>query len=238
MPKTQELSNDLLAALPVKERTRLVGHLRPITMEFEQILYEPDESIESVFFPTSGMISLLVVLSDGSATEVSRIGCEGMIGLPVFLGLRTSRTRAMVQVAGEALRMSANVFRREAQLSARFSELIRRYTQALMQHTSQLTACNNRHSVEQRLCRWLLVTHDRVRADEYQLTQEFLARMLGTHRESVAVAASHLRQQGLIQYSRGTLTIVDREGLEAASCECHHAVRRVFGWLHEDEGRR
>jgi CRP-like cAMP-binding protein len=238
MPRTPMLPNGLLAALPAKQRALMIPHLRPVGLNFEQVLYEPGEPIRSVFFPTSGMISLLVILSDGSTAEVDRIGSEGMIGLPIFLGVRSSHTRAIVQVAGEALRMRASVFRHEVGRSASLSALMRRYTQALMQHTSQLIACNSRHSIEQRLCRWLIVTYDRVRSDRYHFTQEFLARMLGTHRESITLAANNLRQRGLIQYSRGTLVIVDRQGLEAASCECYRAVSRTFDWLNEREAMR
>lgn len=238
MAQLQQPSNRLLSALPATERALLAPHLRPVQLRFEQVLYEPGRVIRSVFFPTSGMISLLLDIGDGATTEVGRIGSEGMIGLPVFLGVRSSHTRAVVQVAGQALRMGASAFRREAWRNSGLSALMRRYTLALMEQTSLLSACNSRHSVEQRLCRWLVVTHDRVRAERYKLTQEYLARMLGTHRESVSLAATNLRQRGLIRYSRGTLVIVDPEGLQAASCECHRAVSGMFRWLEAPGARQ
>lgn len=237
MAHTQQLSNCLLAALPSKERALLAPHVRPVQLHFKQVLYEPGSVIRSVYFPTSGMISLLLDLGDGATAEVGRIGSEGMIGLPVFLGVRTSRTRAVVQVAGEALQMNADDFRRESRRNAGMSTLMLRYTQALMEHTSLLSACNSRHSVEQRLCRWLVVTHDRVRAERYELTQEYLARMLGTHRESITLAAQNLRRSGLIEYRRGTLVILDPAGLKAASCDCHRAVSQMFSWLQQGEAR-
>lgn len=223
--------NKLLAALPKREQTRLLPHLEPTTLGFEDILYEPDGLIRHVYFPTSGLISLLLVLEDGSVSEVARIGNEGMVGLPIFLGVPTSHTRAFVQIPGEALRMKAQVFRQEARQSGPLAGLLLRYTQALLRIVLQLTACNNRHSIEQRLCRWLLITHDRVQADHFEITQEFLSQMLGVHRQSVTLAASNLQKAGLIRYSRGKLTILDRRGLEASSCECYRGVTKVFDRL-------
>lgn len=220
--------NRLLAALPRKDQDRLLPHLAPIPLNFEDILYEPDHRIRHVYFPTSGLISLLLVLEDGSLAEVGRVGNEGMIGLPLFLGVKTSHSRALVQISGEALRMKAQVFRQEAYLGGALSDLLLRYTQAMLRHVSQLTACNNHPSIDQRLCRWLLITHDRVRADQFEITQEFLAQTLGVHRQSVTLAAIALQRAGLIRYSRGKLKILDRPGLEAASCECYQAVTREF----------
>jgi CRP-like cAMP-binding protein len=218
--------NRLLAALPRREQDRLLPHLEPVALSFEEALYEPDELIRHVYFPTSGMISLLLALADGSVAEVGRVGNEGVVGLPVFLGVRTSHTRAFVQVPGEALRMKAQVFHRQARQGGPLSSLLLRYTQVLLRHSEQLTACNSRHPIEQRLCRWLLITHDRVQADQFEVTQEFLSQMLGVHRQSVTVAASNLQKAGLIRYSRGKLAILDRRGLEAASCGCYQAVAR------------
>jgi len=220
--------NRLLAALPRRERERLVSQLEPVSLRFEQALYEPNELIRHVYFPTSGMISLLLVLKDRSVVEVGRVGNEGMVGLSVFLGVRISHTRAFVQIPGEALRMKAQVFRKEARQSGPLANLLLRYTQALLRHSERLTACNTWHPVEQRLCRWLLITHDRVQADLFEITHEFLSQMLGAHRQSVTLAASRLQKAGLIRYSRGKLTILDREGLEATSCECYRAVKKEF----------
>jgi CRP-like cAMP-binding protein len=221
-------SNKLLAALPTREAARQAPDLELISLDFEETLYEPDGPIQYVYFPTSGMISLLLVLDDGLAAEVGRVGNEGMVGLPVFLGVERSHTRAFVQIPGHALRMTAQAFRRRARQDGPLGSVLLRYTQALLRHSERLTACNTRHPIEQRLSRWLLITHDRVRADEFAVTQEFLSQMLGVHRKSVTMAASNLQRAGLIRYSRGRLTVLDREGLEAASCECYRAIQRHF----------
>jgi len=221
-------TNRLLAALPKKEQDRLLPHLKLVTLGFEEVLFERDELIRHVYFPTDGIISLLLELDDGSTAEIGRVGNEGLLGLPVFLGFETSHTRALVQVAGEALRMDARVFSNEARRAGPLANQLLRYTQCFMRQVSQLAACNIRHSIEQRLCRWLLVTHDRVRGDQLEITQEFLSRMLGTHRESITVVARALQERGFIRYSRGKLTIIDPHGLEAASCECYRAVKRIF----------
>jgi CRP-like cAMP-binding protein len=220
--------NNLLAALPRREQDRLLPHLEPAALSFEETLYEPDGLIRHVYFPTSGLISLLLALEDGSVAEVGRVGNEGMVGLPVFLGVQTSHTKALVQIPGEALRLKAKVFHRQARQGGSLSRLLLRYTQALLRHSERLTACNTRHPVEQRLARWLLITHDRVQSDQFEVTQEFLAQMLGVHRQSVTVAASNLQKASLIRYSRGKLAILDRRGLEAASCACFQAVTREF----------
>src|SRR5438034_11096889 len=162
--------NKLLAALPRRERDRLLPHLDPVSLRFEEILYEPDGLIRHVYFPTSGMISLLVVLDNGLVAQVGRVSNEGMVGLPVFLGVPTSHTRAFVEIPGEALRMRAQVFRQELRRAGALSGLLLLYTQALLRHSERLTACNTWHTVEQRLCRWLLVAHDRVRADQFEGT--------------------------------------------------------------------
>jgi CRP-like cAMP-binding protein len=160
--------------------------------------------------------------------QVGRISSEGMVGLPVFLGVPTSHTRAFVEIPGEALRMKAQVLRQELRRAGALSGLLLGYTQALMRHSERLTACNTWHSIEQRLCRWLLVAHDRVRADQFEVTQEFLSQMLGAHRQSVTLAASNLQKAGLVRYSRGKLRILNRQGLETASCECYRAVKEIF----------
>ena len=223
--------NKLLAALSGGERDRLLPHLEPVGLRFEEVLYEPDEPIRHVYFPTSGTISLVVVLDHGLVAQVGRVSSEGMVGLPVFLGVPTSHTRAFVEFPGEALRMKARVFRQELAGAGALSGLLLRYTQALLRHSERLTACNTWHTVEQRLCRWLLVAHDRVRADQFEVTQEFLSQMLGAHRQSVTLAAGNLQKAGLIRYSRGKLTILDREGMEAAACECYRAVKEMFDRL-------
>ena len=235
MPTQQETldpaENKLLAALSRRERDRLLAHLEPVSLRFEEVLYEPDGPIRHVYFPTSAMISLLVVLDDGLVAQVGRVSSEGMVGLPVFLGVPTSHTRAFVEMPGEALCMKAQVFRQELRRAGALSGLLLRYAQALMRHSERLTACSTWHTVEQRLCRWLLVAHDRVRADQFEFTQEFLSQMLGAHRQSVTLAAGNLQKAGLIRYSRGKLTILDREGMEAAACDCYRAVKEKYDRL-------
>jgi CRP-like cAMP-binding protein len=223
--------NKLLAALPRKDRERLAPLLEPVSLAFGQVLYESAATIRYVYFPTGGIISLLLLLEDGSVAEVARVGNEGMIGLPLFLGVSSSHTRAFVQIPGVALRMKARVFRQQAALAGPLNELLLRYGQTLLGYSQRLTACNTWHTVEQRLCRWLLITLDRVQTDQIEVTQEFLSQMLGVHRQSVTVAASNLQNQGLIRYSRGKLRLLDRHGLEGAACECYRAIQRQFDQL-------
>jgi CRP-like cAMP-binding protein len=220
--------NKLLAALPKKELQRLGTWLEPVALKFDDVLFDAGAPIRHVYFPTSGMISLLLLLEDGPMAEVARVGNEGMVGLPVFLGVKTSHTRALVQIPGEALRIKLHHFRELTRAGGPLSNVLLRYAQALINHTEQLTACNTWHMVEQRLCRWLLITQHRVQADTIQVTQEFLSQMLGAHRQSVTLAASNLQRSGLIRYSRGKLRILDRPGLEEASCGCDRAIQRQF----------
>lgn len=228
--------NRLLAALPSKQRDRLLRHLTSVHLQFEEILYEQDAPIGHVYFPSSSMISLLQELNDGSVAEVGRVSNEGMIGLPVFLGAGISHTRAFVQMPGEALRMRAQIFRKEARLGGALSNILLRYTQVMLYHSERLTACNTRHSIEQRLCRWLLITQDRLQTDQLEITHEFLSQMLGIHRHSVTVTAIRLQKGGLIRYSRGKLKILDRKGLEEACCECYRAIQGRFEQLFAEIG--
>lgn len=230
--------NGLLAALSRKQQQRLLPNLEPVSLEFGDVLYEPDGLIRHVYFPTSGMISLVMVLEDGLVAQVGRVGNEGIVGLPVFLGVPTSHTRASVELPGDALRMKAHVFRKEIGPGGPLSSLLLRYTHALLGHSERLTACNTWHTIEQRLCRWLLIAHDRVRADQFEITQEFLSQMLGAHRQSVTLAASSLQRRGLIRYSRGKLRVLDHPGLQRETCECYRAIRRQFARLLMELGRR
>jgi CRP-like cAMP-binding protein len=230
MPKAQRFQtpgeNRLLAALPKKEAARLQPLLERMPFGLRGIVYERDQPISHVLFPTSGVYSLVIEMRNGGAVEVGTIGNEGLVGTPVFLGAGRSPIRAFCQVPGEALRMTADDFRREAVgRSGPLQELVRRYTQALVTQISQTVACNHLHSVQERMCRWLLMTHDRVGADEFLLTQEFLAQMLGVRRPSVSVVAGLLFQSGLIRYVRGRMTIRNRKGLEKEACECYQIVR-------------
>ncbi len=216
--------NRLLAALPRDEYNRLLPHLEKVSLPLREILYEANGPIPHVFFPLNGVVSLVIIMDGDFTLEVGTIGNEGMVGTPVFLGSESSPTRAISQVPGDALRMETKVFQKEMKRRGPLYGLVQRYTQAMINQISQSTVCNHRHSVEKRMCRWLLMSHDRVGADEFPLTQEFLAQMLGVRRPTVTAVAGKLQKAGLITYHRGTLTILDRKGLEAASCECYRVV--------------
>jgi CRP-like cAMP-binding protein len=191
----------------------------------------PNEPIEYVYFPNSGIISLVNLTEDGGTVEAATVGNEGMVGLPLLLGTDRMIGQAITQIVGDALRMKADVFKQEVTPASPLYSLLLRYTQALMNLISQSVACNCLHSVEDRCCRWLLLCQDRVESDEFPLTQEFLAQMLGVRRASVSVVAATLQKAGLIRYRRGKITILDRLGLEAASCECYQIVKQELDRL-------
>jgi CRP-like cAMP-binding protein len=223
--------NRLLAALPRDEYDRLHPNLEKVSLPLKEILYESNGPIPHVFFPLNGVVSLVILMEGGFTLEVGTIGNEGMVGTPVFLGSESSPTRAISQVPGEALRMETKVFQGEMKLGGRLYGLVQRYTQAMINQISQSTVCNRRHAVQKRMCRWLLMSHDRVGTDEFQLTQEFLAQMLGVRRPTVSAVAGILQKAGLISYHRGTITVLDRNGLEAASCECYEVVAKELDRL-------
>jgi CRP-like cAMP-binding protein len=226
-PHAEPNANQLLTALPPKDYARLRPHLATVPMTLKQILWEPNRPIDAVYFPINAVASILA-LTDGHSVEVGTIGNEGFVGLPVFLGATTSPGRAMVQVAGEGVRLDVAVFRRAAQREGRLRQLLERYTQAFMTQVSQSTACNRAHSAEQRLARWLLIVRDRVERNEFPLTHEFLGQMLGVRRATVTDAAAALQRVKLISYHRGVITIRNGRGLERAACECYGIVRREF----------
>ena len=223
--------NRLLAALPRVEYDRLRPHLAKVSLPLKDILYEANGPIPHVFFPLNGVVSLVIIMEGGFTLEVGTIGNEGMVGTPVFLGSESSPTRAISQVPGEALRMETKVFQEEMKLGGSLYRLVQRYTQAMINQISQSTVCNHRHAVAKRMCRWLLMSHDRVGVDEFPLTQEFLAQMLGVRRPGVTSAASALQARNLIRYNRGTMDILDRVALEAASCECYRAQAEAYKQL-------
>ena len=222
--------NRLLVALPRDEHDSLFPHLEKVSLPLRDILYEANGPIAHVFFPLNGVVSL-VIMDGGFTLEVGIIGNEGMVGTPVFLGSDRSPTRAIAQIPGDALRMEVKFFQKEMRRGGPLHSLVQRYTQTMINQISQSIVCNHRHSVKKRMCRWLLMSHDRVGADEFPLTHEFLAQMLGVRRPTVTAVAGTLHKAGLISYHRGRITVLDRKGLKAGSCECYRRISEEFNCL-------
>jgi CRP-like cAMP-binding protein len=217
--------NRLLATLPKNEYKRLLPKLKTVSLVLGEVLYEPGATIKYVYFPNDSIISLISELSETSLLEVGMVGNEGMAGLAVFMGVNYSSTRALVQGAGTAMRMSSAAVRTEANRLGNLHHLLHRYSHSLLAQVSQSCACNRFHFVDARLARWLLMTKDRLGAEEFPLTQEFLASMLGVRREGVSKAAGALQAAKLIRYSRGIITVLNRRGLEAKSCACYAIIK-------------
>lgn len=217
--------NRLLSVLSRDAQIRLLPRMEKVSLAVRQVLFQANAPIAEVYFPLSGVISLVIALKSGEVVEIATVGNEGMVGTSIFLGADRSPMKGLCQVAGQALRMRSESFRQSVAEHPELAEVVRRYTHGMLNQISQTTACNHVHSVQQRMCRWLLMTHDRMGADEFHLTQEFLAQMLGVRRPSVTVAAGMLQRAGLIRYQRGHIRIVDRPGLEAGACECYKTVR-------------
>ena len=217
--------NRLLATLTTKEYKRLLPKLKTVSLVLGEVLYEPGAVIKYVYFPNDSIISLISELSENSLLEVGMVGNEGMAGLAVFMGVNSSSTRALVQGAGTAMRMSSAAVRTEASQLGNFHHLLHRYSHSLLTQVSQSSACNRFHLVDARLARWLLMTKDRLGAEEFPLTQEFLSTMLGVRREGVSKAAGALQAAKLIRYSRGMITILNSRGLEAKSCQCYAIIK-------------
>lgn len=228
MTNRRSAANRVLASVPAKEYRRLEAQLEPVTLMFGKVLYEPGEAIRHVYFPVNSLISLLTAVDKRRTLEVGMVGNEGMAGMPFILGMGVSGVRALVQGGGDAWRMTSARFRIEFDRNRPLQQALYRYTYALMAQISQTAACNRFHEAEARLARWLLMTRDRVGSDEFLLTHEFLAHMLGLRREGVTEAASALKQRNLIDYSRGEIQILDVPGLKAASCSCYQVVKAVF----------
>ena len=223
--------NRLLAALPREEYERILPHLGHVTFKLGEVVYESGVRMEHIYFPTSSVISLLYLMENGASAEMGMAGKEGLVGLALFMGGNTMPNRAVVQSAGGAVRMRAQVLRDEFARGGAFQRLLLRYTQALLTQMSQTAVCNRLHAIEQQLCRWLLLSHDRLDSDELVMTQELIANMLGVRREGVTAAAGRLQEQGLISYVRGRIQILDRPGLEAAVCECYKVVKDEYDRL-------
>lgn len=219
------IANSLLATLPGRDYQRLLAVLTPVELVYGQILYEPAEQIHQVYFPDNCLVSLLTAVDKQRTLEVGMVGNEGMVGMPLALGISVSAVRALVQGTGTAMRMTAKHFLGEFSSSPPLQRALFRYTHFLMAQVSQTAACNRFHDSAARLARWLLMTGDRLHSDEFHLTQEFLADMLGIRRVGVTKAAGVLQRRNLIEYSRGHLRILDRQGLEAAACSCYRIVK-------------
>jgi len=219
------MPNHLLAAIPRPARLRMLASLEPVELTYGQILYEPEGPIRHVYFPTDCLVSLLTAVDKQRTLEVGMVGNEGMVGMPMALGIGISAVRALVQGSGSALRMTAARFRAEFKINAPLQRGLFRYTHLLMAQVSQTAACNRFHEAEARLARWLLMTSDRLHSDEFRLTHEFLAHMLGVRRVGVTRAAGTLERRKLIAYSRGNIRILDHKGLEASACTCYRIVK-------------
>jgi CRP-like cAMP-binding protein len=224
-------TNHILNALTRAEYERLSLDLEPVNMPLGEILYHPDQPITHVYFPNRGTVSLISNFEDGGSVEVGMVGNEGMFGVSVFLGSISTPLEAVVQLPGDGLRMRADALKKEFKKGGQLQDLLLRYTQAFIIQISQTAACNRAHPTDGRLVRWLLMCQDRAHSKDLDLTQEFIATMLGTRRAGVTEAAGQLQQSGLITYKRGHITILDRQGLEAASCECYQIVKKEFARL-------
>jgi CRP-like cAMP-binding protein len=228
MNKNQKPINRLLAAIPKAEFQALSAKMETVPLAFGEPIYEAGESIKRIYFPESGIISLLSEVGKDSTLEVGIVGSEGLTGVSVFLGVNVSPNRALVQGAGFAHTMSPRGFLAACRSSEKLSHAVRRFIHSLLTQISQSAVCNRYHLIEDRLSRWLLMTHDRMRADEFQITQEFLSNMLGVRREAVNKAAGDLQRRGLISYKRGHLNVIDRAGLEAAACPCYRLIKKDY----------
>jgi len=223
--KSPPIANRLLAALPKKDYQALHHQLEEVPLVFEEILYQPNVLISDVYFPNSGILSLLAGVNGRATLEVGLVGKEGMLGMSVFMGVNPSQNRVVVQGAGSAMRMKATGLRKHCNNGGILPRLLRRYSHSLITQITQSALCNQFHSVDARLARWLLMTHDRMGDDEFQLTQEFLSNMLGVRREGVSRAAGNLQKRKMISYSRGRLRVIDRAWLEATSCGCYEIIK-------------
>ncbi len=223
--------NRLLAAFPAAEFERLAPHLELVPMPLGEAIYESGGRLQHVYFPATSIVSLLYVMEDGASAEIAVVGYEGILGISLFMGGETTPSRAVVQSAGYGYRLRAQLLKQEFNRGGAVMHLLLRYTQALITQMAQTAACNRHHSVEQQLCRWLLLSLDRLPTDELAMTQELIANMLGVRREGVTEAARTLQNAGLIRYSRGRITVLDRPRLEQAVCECYAVVKKEFDRL-------
>jgi len=228
-------ANQLLACLPPAEWQRISPLLEPVDLPLGHVLYESGSAIGYVYFPINAIVSLLYVLEDGASAEIAVVGREGVVGIALFMGGDTTPSRAVVQSAGKGYRMRAADIKEEFNRSGPVLHVLLRYTQALITQTAQTAVCNRHHSLDQQLCRWLLLSLDRLDSSELVMTQELIANMLGVRREGVTEAALKLQKQGLIKYARGHISVLDRPGLEERACECYAVVKKEYDRLLPDE---
>lgn len=221
--------NRILAALPQSELRRISDDLEPVNLPHGKIIYEVDQAIDYVYFPFGSLISLVTLMEDGKIVEVGLVGRDGMSGLVALMGQKTSPDRAIVQIPDGGVRVKLGVIRKEFERGGTLQSLLLRYAYKLMRQVSQTAACNATHNAEERLSRWLLMCHDRIESDDLNLTQEFIAEMLGTRRATVNIAATNLQSAGLIRYNRGRIRITDRKRLLAFSCECYETLNKAIG---------
>lgn len=227
--------NSLLSVLPTEVYERLLPHLEPVSLPLGEVLYESGGTLDWVYFPTTAIVSLLYVMENGSSAEIAIVGKEGIVGIALFMGGGGSMpNRGVVQSEGTACRLQGQVLRSEFERSGSLQHLMLRYTLALLTQMAQTAVCNRHHTVDQQLCRWLLLSMDRLPSNELSMTQELIANMLGVRREGVTEAAGKLQHAGLIHYSRGKITVIDRPGLEARVCECYEVVKAEFQRLLPD----
>ena len=227
LPNTHSPSqNHLLAALPTAEFEALAANLELTFLPLGKMLYEPDQQLQHAYFPTTSIISLHYVMESGASAETAGVGNEGVLGVSLFMGGNTTPSSAVVQTAGHAYRLERHLLKQAFEQGGLFQRILLRYTQALMTHMSQTAVCNRHHSVEQQLCRWLLLTLDRLPTNDLLMTQELVASMLGVRREGITEAAGNLQRDGFISYRRGHISVLDRAGLEATVCECYAVVKK------------
>ncbi len=227
--------NRLLAVLPNETYDRLLPHLELVSLELGNVLYESGDQLSFVYFPATAIVSQLSMMENGSSAEIAIVGYEGIVGIALFMGGETMPSRAVVQSAGTAFRLNGRILKQEFNRTGAFQHLLLRYTMAFLAQMAQTAICNRHHSIDQQLCRWLLLSLDRLPSNELCMTQELIANMLGVRREGVTEAAGKLQSAGLIDYNRGRITVLDRPGLEARVCECYAVVRDEFARLLPDK---
>ena len=231
IPSLDRNVNHLLAALPNLVTSRWLAHLEDVELGLGQVLYESGGTLSHVYFPTTAIVSLLYVMENGASAEIAVVGNEGIVGISLFMGGESTPSRAVVQSAGRGLRLKAQILKDEFNQAGPVLHLLLRYTQALITQMAQTAVCNRHHSLDQQLCRWLLLSLDRLQGDELVMTQELIANMLGVRREGVTEGALKLQQAGLIRYARGRITVLDRGGLEKRTCECYAVVKSEYDRL-------